>query len=367
LKETAHLDNSVLPLGEEYRAQRRLFDAQPATIQRFLEEQGNQLAEAVVRNQSRLRFTLPDRVVVDWNGNTPASPSIVPIKHREQETGGVIDRLTWSDTRTILRQRLVELEGSNHRSVSASASLIRFATARSMVYCMLPSGKSIIYRAPKGEEIPSIPVTSADGKGSTILDAPDAVTEEGAEKAGRGEPQASFAAEARKFYLPQWVAFDLQGKMLVKDITQAEACLASMQRYIGVLHAAVSLAPYFVADPEYQKKRYGMLGQLINQGRSLARFQTEEMIRIIKQRAAAHDLNRGLSLSMPYFDDQALEMRTRDFVVIPAGRIMFIPAFVVRTAGEEQAKVAQDTRLSPSTRKYLLNELSALESAFKPS
>ncbi len=47
-----------------------------------------------------------------------------------------------------------------------------------------------------------------------------------------------------------------------------------MQRYLFVLHAAVALAPYVVADEEYGRKRYGMLGQLVNQGRALARYQT---------------------------------------------------------------------------------------------
>jgi hypothetical protein len=51
--------------------------------------------------------------------------------------------------------------------------------------------------------------------------------------------------------------------------------------------------------------------------------------------------------------------------VIPAGRIMFVAGFVVRAARQEQAKVAQDTRLSPSTRKHLLVELSLLERAFR--
>jgi len=57
-------------------------------------------------------------------------------------------------------------------------------------------------------------------------------------------------------------------------------------------------------------------------------------------------------------------MKTHDFEVIPAGRIMFVPAFVVRASEQEQAKVAQDTRLSPSTRKHLLAELNELEQAF---
>jgi hypothetical protein len=57
-------------------------------------------------------------------------------------------------------------------------------------------------------------------------------------------------------------------------------------------------------------------------------------------------------------------MELHDFVVIPPGRIMFVPAFVARAVSEEQAKVAQDTRLNASTRKYLLNELKELEEAF---
>jgi hypothetical protein len=147
-------------------------------------------------------------------------------------------------------------------------------------------------------------------------------------------------------------------------VSEAEADIASMQRYLSVLHAAVGLAPYMVADEEYQRKRYGILGQLVNQGRALAIYEVQEIIRTIKRRASAHDLNRGLSLSLPYFNDQTLQMENYGFEVIPAGRIMFIPAFVVRAAREQEAKIAQDTRLSQSTRKHLLDELRTLEHAF---
>jgi hypothetical protein len=138
-----------------------------------------------------------------------------------------------------------------------------------------------------------------------------------------------------------------------------------MQRYLGILHASVGLAPYMVADEIYQQKRYGILGQLVNQGRALARYQTQEIIKTIRHRASSQDLNRGLSLSLPYFDDQALQLKTHDFEVIPGGRIMFVPAFVVRAARQEQVKVAQDTRLDPATRKHLLAELQTLEKAFE--
>jgi hypothetical protein len=137
-----------------------------------------------------------------------------------------------------------------------------------------------------------------------------------------------------------------------------------MQQYLRILHTAIGLAPYMVVDETYQRKRYGILGQLVNQGRALARYQTQEILKTIQYRAKSQDLNRGLSLSLPYFDDQDLLIAALDFEIIPAGRIMFTPAFVVRAASQEKVKVAQDTRLSPSTRKHLLEELQNLEEAF---
>jgi hypothetical protein len=46
---------------------------------------------------------------------------------------------------------------------------------------------------------------------------------------------------------------------------------------------------------------------------------------------------------------------------------MFVPAFVVRASLREEAMVAQDTRLSQSTRKHLVAELKSLEEAFDSS
>jgi len=232
---------------------------------------------------------------------------------------------------------------------------------------MLPSGRSVTYIPDDDEEIPTIPVSDETEPASALTAATDVIVEEEPKEAGRGELIVPYVPAARKFYLPQWVAVDDEGRLLVNSLNEAEAHIASMQRYVDVLHAAVALAPYMVADEEYQRKRYGILGQLINQGRKLARYETEEIIRTIKRRAAANDLNRGLSLSLPYFDDRDLQMKLYNFEVIPAGRIMFVKAFVVRAALEEQAKVAQDTRLSPSTRKHLLEELKALEEAFDTS
>jgi hypothetical protein len=121
------------------------------------------------------------------------------------------------------------------------------------------------------------------------------------------------------------------------------------------------------ANAEYQQKRYGILGQLINQGRLLASYQTSQIICDIQERVERQSLNRGLRVTVPYFDDQTLTMSECNLEIIPAGRIMFIPAFVVRASRGEQVKVAQDTRLNASTRRHLLTQLKKLEAAFESS
>jgi hypothetical protein len=349
-------------LQREYDAWQASFDLQPAMTQHFLESQARQLAEAVTRRErsAQAAFKLPDQIVLEAG----SQPAPVPPDFREQMAGGLMDRLTRTGLAHALSQRLAELEQAPNRALAVAAGLLRHTIAMQMVSALLPSGRSVVYEADEGEEIASIPVHADLEPGSAVTAATDAIAEEAEPEAARGELQVPFVPAARRFYLPQWVAFDDRGGLLVNSAPEAEAHVASMQRFLGVLHAAVSLAPYMVADQTYRMKRYGMLGQLVNQGRALARFQAGEIVRVIQRRAAAQDLNRGLSLSLPYFDDQALALKSYDFEVIPAGRIMFLPAFVVRTARQEQAKVAQDTRLSPSTRKHLLAELVMLEEEF---
>jgi hypothetical protein len=215
-----------------------------------------------------------------------------------------------------------------------------------------------------GEEIPSIPVQRMPKARSAYTDSKDEIFDGVKPESGRGDLSVPYVEAARRFYLPQWVAFDDEGKLLVSRVNEAEAHIASMQRYMSILHIAVALAPYMVADGEYQLKRCGIMGQLVNQGRALASYEVQEIIQTIRHRAAAHDLDRGLWLSLPYFNDQLLVVENYCFEVVPAGRIMFVPAFVVLMVQQQAAKVAQDTRLSRTTRKYLLLELNMLAQAF---
>jgi hypothetical protein len=354
--------NSFSQLRLDYEYQQALSKAQSTLAQRFLQLQAQQIAEALQQHATQIRFTLSDQVMDQEN---EGQPLIVPPDQRAHTIGGPLDIIKRTDQRLALRERLATLEQSNLRALSLSGALVRHAIAMYLVHNMLPSGRKVTYIAAEGEDIPTIPLFDKSEPESAILARTDAISEERQKEGERGELQVPYVPAARRFYVPQWVAFDEQDRLLVGSSKEAEALLASMVRFVEVLHLAVSIAAYIVADPVYQEKRYGMLGQLINQGRALARFQLREIIQTIRRRAEADDLNRGLQLSIPFFDDQDLKMKDHLLDVIPAGRIMFIPAFVVRASREEQAMVAQDTRLNASTRKHLLEEICMLEEAFE--
>ncbi len=326
-------------LTEEYERQQALFSAQPAIVQRFLEAQGKQIAEAVVEGDFQVRFSLPDRVVFPLEKGERSAQVTIPQNQRTYTAGSLISRVRMVELYKELRHSLNELEQSPDRAVSVAAGLLRHAAV--------------------------IPEEEGLEPESAITAPSDAIAEEGQAEEGRGELLVPFVPYARKFYLPQWVAFDEKGELIVKSVEEAESHIKSMQRFMEVLFLAVALSPYISADKEYAKKRYGMLGQLVNQGRALGTFQTRQIIARIKERASADSLNRGLSLSLPYFDDQELRIDISKFEVIPAGRIMFVPAFVVRAVQQEQVKVSQDTRYNPSTRKHLLYLLDVLEKAFE--
>jgi hypothetical protein len=353
-------------LAEEYKRQQALFAVQPAIIQRFLEVQGKQIAEAIVDGESQVRFSLPDRIVCTIENVDQPALVTIPQNQRAHSAGSFMNRLRKMELHKQLRHSLTELEQSPDRAISVATSLLRHAAVMHMVNNMLPAGRTVTYKIEDDEEtIPSVPEGDAFETESAITAATDAIAEDGKAEEGRGELLVPFVPYARKFFLPQWVAFDEKGDLLVKSVEEADAHIKSMQKFMEVLFLAVALAPYISADEEYAKKRYGMLGQLVNQGRALAIYQTKEIIARIKERATSGNLNRGLSLSLPYFDDQELRVDISKFEVIPAGRIMFVPAFVVRAVLQEEVKVSQDTRYNPSTRKHLLHLLDLLEQAFE--
>jgi hypothetical protein len=238
---------------------------------------------------------------------------------------------------------IANLEGSTKVEMAAFGGLLRFATAYTIIHNLLPAGCYVIYSALPGEIVPSLPQNRE-------LDSQY-----------NGLPERNYA---NRFYLPQWVAFDDYGQLLVNSIDEAESHVVSMQSYLEALQGTVALAPYIVVDQVYQQKFYGILGQLVNQCRSLCFYRTNEIIASIKRRASTHRLNRGLWVTMPYFDDQSLLLRKLEFEIIPPSRIMFVPAFLIMAVQQQITMTQHNTMLNYSTRKHLLDQLATLEKVF---
>ncbi|PKN93058.1 MAG: hypothetical protein CVU44_11540 [Chloroflexi bacterium HGW-Chloroflexi-6] len=342
-------------LRQEYEQNRKLFEAQSPTDQYFLGQQALRVLDEMRRSSPRIRFTLPAQVVVAGDG----SAAEVPASMRNQVSGSWLSWKKAGAARHALKQSLFRLEQDPHPAIAASGRLLRFALARTAIYLMISDGHTVKYHGAPGE-IPCEPGESLEP--ASLTAAEDAIAEGDADT---GRLQVPYVPYARRFFLPQWVAFDEQDELLAGSVAEAEAAVASMQAYLEMLHQALAIAPYMVVDETCQRKRAGILGQLVNQGRALARFHTREIIATISKRALANNLNRGVRISLPYFDDQLLTMKTLEMEVVPGGRIQFLGAFMVRAVWLESAKVAQDTRLSESTRMQLLKQLEMLEKAFR--
>jgi hypothetical protein len=102
----------------------------------------------------------------------------------------------------------------------------------------------------------------------------------------------------------------------------------------------------------------------VSRGQDLAQQAVDELIDEMARRAAGHQLDRGVRLSFPYFDDRRLSLRWRDFTVIPRGRILFVPAFVVIAVEREIERVRKDRQYSEPTRLHLVDLLERLRAAF---
>ena len=114
---------------------------------------------------------------------------------------------------------------------------------------------------------------------------------------------------------------------------------------MAVVNAGAAAHPVWLEPSRAQATTDGVTLS-VEQGHELARLQVQEMIRKIHARAKGQRLNRGLTVSLPYFDDASQELRWREVVIIPRGRILFVPAFVVLAGGTEIACVRQESGLS---------------------
>jgi hypothetical protein len=319
-------DPSIRPLKETRLREEFAFQIQSSRTREFLRSQAERLGAVIAGSSGEVRFRLPDAVVFAGERKGERLTVEVPPEFRDQTVSGFLNRLPLKEARSAFRTRLSQLEHSGYPAVRLGAALLRYAVVRHIVHDLVPEA-----------DLPGRPAAGDEGSA-----------------------EFGFLADARVF--PQSIpAEDPREAELLSGM---EAKVLRRRRTLNVLHQAVALAPYMYTDEEYRAKRNVLTARLASTGHELAHRQGRRIVRKIWRRAMANSLDRGLSLSLPYFDDQALEMKLYEFAVIPPGRTMFVPAFVALAARREQEKVEQCDSFPPSTRMHLLAELKDLERAF---
>src|SRR5512141_1821208 len=97
----------------DYQKWKKLYQAQPGLIQRFLEAQARNLADGLVQSTTQVRFSLPDQILCeDEDGGVSGKAVPVPTDAREQMAGGLFERLNKTALNVTLREKLNELEAS---------------------------------------------------------------------------------------------------------------------------------------------------------------------------------------------------------------------------------------------------------------
>jgi hypothetical protein len=295
-------------LHQEFRGLMELFQAQPKPIQFFLVSQAQSVADALLRRPTCIHFALPTLVICETG---TAKLTLLPGRAREQIAGGFIDRFTARDLRTSLNNCLSRLERDPNQAVSTGSKLLRFTTAVHLIEGCLPSIESV-----------------SNTEDREDLDSP----------------------------------FFMESKSAAGFVVVGN-CPTPIEPYIRIFRDVVALAPYVVASKGFQQKRYRLLGPWIKQNRELAQYETMEIIHALRRLGKDLTLQRGLRISLPYFDDQELALKLYEVNVIPACRIGFDPGFVAAAALSECEKIAQDDHFSPTTRNHLLNQLRLLETS----
>lgn len=351
------LENNSGHITGEYEALTRLFDLQSASTRQFFQEQAARIVSILGQKPHRIQFEFPERVT--WGDGDVLE---IRTNWRRQVTGNSIFNRFHRENRNMLRHHLNKLEQSTHAGLAVCSKLLGYAIAHYIVYDLLPDGAEVSLQPDGDDEIPSIPMV----KPSSNLPKTTRKTYQVADVTVL-EPtrvQVPNIPTAHQFFLPQWVAFGEADQLLVASTQEAEDIIRSLQNAVRLLQEAESVCIYIAADETYQRKRAGLLGQLIYQGRALARYHTNQIITRLRARASAGELNRGLQLSLPYFELNDLSLHLYPIKIIPAGHVMFIPEFVVLAMQMTAWKVQQDPKISSSSCRHLLTQIASIENAF---
>lgn len=162
-----------------------------------------------------------------------------------------------------------------------------------------------------------------------------------------------------------YTAFDERGVRAAERYATADALIGQLSRRLDWLRTAEQLYPAWTAHDLYNNASALLTAHLIGQGRALANYHTQQIIHDMRQAWRAGRITRGLTLFIPYLDERLYRMKEYKMVVIPTGRILFRPEFVIGACRLAERDVRKDPTLSQSTRWQFLSQLDSITQAFE--
>ncbi|MCX8061368.1 MAG: hypothetical protein N3D16_02170 [Anaerolineales bacterium] len=315
-----HIEKSFYIDGEQ---KGMLWRNQTKTVQQQFVAQAERILQAIQENRPTLEFSLPEKVILIDPFTHAYREESVPTRYRHQTISRRLFHRSQSTLSSVL-QRLSDLQSSSYLSLSLSANILRYWIARLW-----------LNQLPKGEQLPQIP--SAQSTPSAT-----------------DEPQR---------YFPEWLLFNAKGEPLFSNREEAEQRIHAIESTLEILLSAMAIDSEIVEEEAFRSRYTALIKQWTEQGRLYSEYLTKEIISTIHQRESQHTLNRGLTIHLPYFDDQLLEIEYLDLEVVPPGRIPFEEVFLYNAVQNAKQQVFNDKKLSPTTRQHLLSELELLESS----
>lgn len=300
-----------------------LWRNQTKDIQQHFVDQAERILRAIQENVSSFEFLLPEKVVLVDPFTHTYREETIPTRYRRQIIGRRLLRRSSSTLSNVL-QRLSDLQSSSRLSLSLSANILRYWIARLW-----------LNQIPEGKPLPG------------------------------SEGELSSHSEVKiQHCFPQWQLINSKGEPLFSAREEAEHRIQAIEATLQSLLSAMALDPDIVEEEAFRSRYTALLAQWVEQGRAYSEYLTKVIVSTIRQRENQHTLNRGLTISLPYFDDQRLEIRYLDLEIVPAGRIAFEEVFLLQAVQKAKQFVFNDSKLSPTTRQHILAELAFLENSF---
>lgn len=339
-------------LGRELHYKESLYRCQPQVIREFITTQARHIAQDIIDEVPRICYWLPDYIVLQDEMRGTWHKAWIAPRYRKQHCGSHLLYGAKKDIPYTLIKRFEELQSSANIAVATCAEILRYRVALELLPTMPDSQNE--FMPPDDIILQNMPFLEVD----------------------LGQVYKSFY----KAEIPHWNSYKFDEKKTFPNEdciligldnyslsamnTTDEQFMSQIYNQIQLLATAFVIEPAVLEEARFQSFYSSVIHQWVIQCQAYVENLMKQIIQKIQRRVAENSLNRGLSLSLPYFDYQAMQINNLEIEIIPKARIPFRPEFIFQAVQETKEKINNDSKLDTETRSHLMEELDLLDKSF---